>query len=161
MTDEQVIESAQLRKLYGGNPAAKAVLDHFATRQRDRTETTVDRVFELLLSEGKTLARAELVQVFRELQDLGAGVFVVGRKGHPSRFRWSVSATQLARSAAGDDEPVQLTALPSAPREFSDVIAHRFVLRPNFTVTFQLPSDLSSTEASRLSDFLRTLPFNS
>lgn len=160
MAEEQPIKHAELRRLYAARPAVKAVLDHFASRQRDRSETTIDRVHELLLAEGKSLTRTEVVHVFRELHGIGAGIFVIGRKGHPSRFRWSVSATQLARFAAGEDTPVNLAVKPDSPRERSDVIAHRFVLRPAFTVSFQLPSDLSSTEATRLSDFIRTLPFN-
>jgi hypothetical protein len=161
MADKQLIQHEELRRLYAARPAAKAVLDHFASRQRDRTETTVDRLYELLLAEGKSLTRTEVVHVFRQLHGIGAGVFVIGRKGHPSRFRWAVSATQLARAAAGEDMPVDLAIRLESPRERSEVIAHRFVLRPAFTVSFQLPSDLSSTEAARLSDFIRTLPFTS
>jgi hypothetical protein len=34
-----------------------------------------------------------------------------------------------------------------------------FTLRPDLVVAFELPRDLSGREASRLADFIRTLPF--
>lgn len=154
------IDSERLRLLYSGNPTAKMLMDHFAGRQRDRAETTVDRLFERLIAEGKPVTRSDLVQVFRELQGLGAGSFIVGRKGHPSRFRWSVSSVELGKAAPGGEASVPVPRpAKSQSRERSDVISHRFVLRADFTVSFLLPSDLSSAEAARLSDFVRTLPF--
>ena len=41
-----------LRKLYLESPAAKAFFDHAAQRERDQSETKVDRILILLASEG-------------------------------------------------------------------------------------------------------------
>jgi hypothetical protein len=159
MVNSEQIEIEKLRRFYGADPALRTLLDHLAARQRDRSETTVDRLHELLLTEGKQLSRAEIVQGFRSLEKVGAGNFVLGRKGHPSRFRWSVSSTQLAKAAAGEQASIKARASPTIPPTRREEIGHRFVLRPDFTVSFHLPSDLSSTEAARLSDFIKTLPF--
>ena len=163
MGNVTTLDSEQLRHLYSGDPTAKMLLDHFAARQRDRTENTLDRLYEVLVGEGKPVARADLVRVLRALQGLGAGLFILGRKGHPSRFRWIVSSVQLGKAAAGEEVSLQVPVAPEAPsreRDRSDVISHRFVLRPDFNVSFLLPSDLSTSEASRLADFIRTLPFD-
>jgi hypothetical protein len=40
------------------------------------------------------------------------------------------------------------------------MFVHTFQLRSNLTVSFRLPSDLRPTEAGRLADFIRTLPFD-
>jgi hypothetical protein len=39
------------------------------------------------------------------------------------------------------------------------MITHQFKLRPEMTVTVQLPGDLTEKEAERFSQFLRSLPF--
>jgi len=109
----------------------------------------------------KPVTRADVVEVFRDLHKLGVGTFVIGRKGHLSRFQWTVSSVELGKAAAGENVNVQVSAKhEGTPRERSDVISHRFVLRPDFSVSFVLPSDLSTSEASRLSDFIKTLPFD-
>ena len=38
-------------------------------------------------------------------------------------------------------------------------LTHRFNLRPDLEIQFQLPTDLDDAEAERLSEFIRTLPF--
>jgi hypothetical protein len=39
------------------------------------------------------------------------------------------------------------------------LLVHTFVLRPGLPVTISLPTDFSSGEALRLSEFVKTLPF--
>jgi hypothetical protein len=167
---ESPIELSALRRLYASDPRARATLDHFAARQQDRSEMTVDRMWELLASEGHVLTRADVIETFRNLQQVGAGKFVIGRKGHLSRFQRSVSLIELGRIAKGGDtpsaqvlSPVPVVSVqgPPVPALKSDVIVHRYVLRPDFTVTLQLPADLTQSEASRLSEYIKTLPFSS
>jgi hypothetical protein len=163
---ESNFKPAELKRLYASNATARATLDHFASRQQDRTEMTVDRMWELLSSEGNVLARADIIYTFRCLEETGAGRFVIGRKGHPSRFLRSVNLIELGRIAKGEDLPssngenVAHAAVPPASPPKSDVIPHRYVLRPDFTVTIQLPADLTPPEATRLSDYVKTLPFS-
>ncbi len=40
-----------------------------------------------------------------------------------------------------------------------EVLEHEFYLRPEFEVTFELPQDLTSAEASRIAQFVGSLPF--
>lgn len=163
---ESEFQPAALRRLYASDAAAHAALDHFASRQQDRSEMTVDRTWELLAAEGHALTRADIINAFRSLEEIGAGKFVIGRKGHPSRFVRSVSLIELGRIAKGEEttslpvEAVTTPAQPPIPSAKSDVISHRYVLRPDFTVTIQLPADLTQPEASRLSEYVKTLPFS-
>jgi hypothetical protein len=86
--------------------------------------------------------------------------------GHPSRFEWTVGLTDVGKAAAGDVTEVQ--RLSDEEREDAsetaddgdDTVEHRYVLRPGFEVRINLPLDLSSVEAGRLAEFLRTLPFS-
>jgi hypothetical protein len=91
-----------LRVLYQQNPVAKAFLDHAARRERDQSETKVDRILVRLKHDGSEFQRREIIDLFRKLQELGCGQFVEGRRGWPSRFVWSSEMTSIGRAAIGD-----------------------------------------------------------
>lgn len=90
-----------LRDLYQQSSVARALLDHAARRERDQSETKVDRIFQLLRVEGHAVRRHEIIDVFRKLQDHGFGQFVAGRHGWPSRFVWNTGMTSTGQVASG------------------------------------------------------------
>jgi hypothetical protein len=149
-----------LRELYKTDSEAKAMFDHLASRERDRRETTVDRLrWNLNQGGGDPISRGQIVRLFRQLEELGCGNFIPGRWGHESRFRWSVGLADVGRAASGQSvrmEPPS-TAELDAP---NDLLDHRFHLRKDLDVALKLPSDLTSTEAARLAAFIQTLPFS-
>ncbi len=161
------IDVAAVRKLYGDNQTARAALDHFAKRKNNSSMTTVDRLQAALRSEGHDLGRGEILEVLKALAAAGSGVFVIGRKGHPSRFEWSVNLVDLGRSASGEAVKVETIASPPSatrPRVVADededaLVEHRYRLRPDLELRLDLPTSLSAAEASRISDFIKTLPF--
>jgi hypothetical protein len=58
-------------------------------------------------------------------------------------------ATATIRPLAGEpDEPCDT------------LLEHQFRLRRDVRVSFRLPADFNSAEASRLADFIKTLPFD-
>ena len=91
-----------LRQLYMESKVAKAFFDHAARRERDQSETKVDRILVLLRAEGHEFRRREIIELFRKLQDQGCGQFVEGRRGWPSRFVWSTGITSVGKAASGD-----------------------------------------------------------
>jgi hypothetical protein len=98
------------------------------------------------------ISRLEVVEFLRKLQETGIGRFVVGRRGHPSRFEW------LDRPAAAQGLPSSNGAARGSSTE--STIEHRFVLRPGLEIAIALPSDFSVGEAERLATFVRSLPFD-
>jgi len=82
--DTALIE--QLRQLRKSNGAARAFFDYAASRERNRTETPIDRVLSILEQNGNEVGRSDLIHVFRRLEELGCGRYVEGRHGYPSRF---------------------------------------------------------------------------
>jgi hypothetical protein len=97
-----------LRQLYKQSPVAKAFFDHAARRERDQSETKIDRVMVLLnRAEGHEFQRREIIDLFRRLQDQGCGQFVEGRRGWPSRFVWSSALTSVGRAAAGELQAIE------------------------------------------------------
>jgi hypothetical protein len=90
-----------LRQLYNQSRVAKAFFDHAARRERDQSETKVDRILVRLKADGNEFHRREIIELFRILQEEGCGQFVEGRRGWPSRFVWGAEMTSIAKSAAG------------------------------------------------------------
>jgi hypothetical protein len=165
----------KLKVLYTVNETAKTVLDYFGNRERNANVTKVDRLFSVLESSNLTVSRWNLVKVLRELTDLGYGRFIVGRKGHASRVEWEVRTISLGKAAAGTTEKIE-----PADRDVADVddvgpndetgmilqagspidmMRVRYPLRADLEVEMSLPKNLTRREAERLSDFIKTLPF--
>jgi len=90
-----------LRQLYEQSAVARAFFDLAAKRERDQSETKVDRLLVLLRAAGDTFSRHEIVALFRRLQEYGCGQFVEGRRGWPSRFVWGAGMSGVGRAAAG------------------------------------------------------------
>ena len=112
----------------------------------------------------RTLGRGAIVDALRALESLGGlGTFVVGRRGQPSRFQWREdphNVTGALEILTAQDATSRLREnLPAAPSEAPELLNHHFRLRPNLTVELRLPENLTSTEAARLADFIKTLPF--
>ena len=150
-----------LKALYKGGAAASAILDHFASRERNWTSTAVDRLMQNVGREGKAISRGEAIEVLKKLADLGCGSFVVGRRGRPSRFEWSVGMVGVGKAAAGESVEIEEVSQDDPNEETSEQsFPHRFQLRPDFLVEVSLPGNLTNAEASRLADYIRTLPFD-
>src|SRR5205814_3568836 len=93
-----------LRQLYRQSPVAQAFFDHAARRERDQSETKVDRILILLNAEGHAFPRRDIIALFRKLQEQGCGQFVEGRRGWPSRFVWSSGLISVGRAASGESQ---------------------------------------------------------
>jgi hypothetical protein len=100
-----VIEA--IRKLYRVNVAAQTLFDWTASRERDATATSLDR-----LSNKLDISRGEAVALARALEQAGCGQFVVGRRGQPSRFEWEYSCISLGQAAAGEDVKLEAAEDP-------------------------------------------------
>jgi hypothetical protein len=159
-TQTDRINQQELQSFYNENETAKLVLDHFASRERNRNTTTVDRLLISLGETGIVVPRYDLIKILRRLEDLNCGKLIAGRKGHPSRFVWAVGMVEVGRVAAGAS--VKLEAAPATEADDSsddDLLEHHFRLRKDLDVPFKLPADLSASEAARLAAFIQTLPF--
>src|SRR5260370_22385663 len=95
-----------LRQLYKQSPVARAFFDNAARRERDQSETKVDRILVLLRAEGHEFRRREIIDLFRKLQDQCCGQFVEGRRGWPSRFVWSAGLRSIGSAAAGSPQAI-------------------------------------------------------
>jgi len=109
----------------------------------------VDDIEEFASVMEVNVERDAVVQFIKELGKAGYGEFIIGRRGYKTRFEWSLDSLELAN----------LYGENAIESKESHTIEHSFVLREDFRVTLKLPSDLSTTEASRLASFISSIPF--
>jgi hypothetical protein len=158
-----------LKELYSSGGPAAAILKRFAAGKGNKNRTELVRLSMDLRESGQATPSPKLIRFLRRLEALGCGKFITGRKGHPTRFEWNYSPSSVGIAAAGV-QPIEQTeeansakiAEESAQEAAvdTDTIEHRYRLRADWIVELQLPSDLTTWEATRLSDFIRTLPFS-
>jgi hypothetical protein len=154
----------RIKELYAQDSYVRTFCDYLAARGRNGSDWSLDNL------EGPTrLSRSNLIYVFRKLEMLRLGRFVVGRRGYSSRFDWAVSPLSVGKIAVGEaqnltpfteDEPDDEEGpIPNGAQP--GTLSHTFRLRADFVVEFRLPTNLNQTEAARLADFIKTLPFTS
>lgn len=151
----------KLRTLYKTDQTARLMLDVFAGYQRNRRTIKVDNLLWKLRQQSADVSRAEVVKVFKELEDSGFGKYMPGRWEHPSRFEWNANLIEVGKAASGDEdviEPLEAAALGDSSDE-PDMVEHLFRLRPDLQVLLELPENLTRNEAARLAEFVKSLPF--
>ncbi len=166
--DSPSLNVRALKSLYLTDPTAKFVLDEFASRRRNQQKTKLDQLLLRLSNAGKAAARTDVIDVLRKLDEYGCGRFVTGRKGHPTRFEWQYDLVSVGKAAAGGTQDVeQIQPVEDDENGDEDAtdapegsIEHKYQLRPNWQIDLVLPSDLTAREAARLSEFIKTLPFD-
>jgi len=155
------MELEKLKNVYAQNKVAQAICDHMAGRERNQNETKLHRMRRHLTNDGFDLKRSEIIAAFRALEDAGCGQYVEGRHGWRSRFVWEVKTLDVSAAAKGQqtlERDASSDDVADQPDDV-DLIEHSFVLRPDLTVSVELPADLTKSEASRLAAFLQALPF--
>lgn len=117
----------------------------------------------------------ELVSAFKELESIGAGNFIVGRKGHDSRFIWKYDTQGLGKidgSYSGGlltFNPQLLSPVPGSAIEVLDSpkkktiqeneITHTFNLRQDFALEVNLPINFNHDDCRRMKAWLDLLVY--
>lgn len=81
------------------NPVAKLVFDVLSERQRHRQRTDLNNLYRGMLKIDSGLDHDKFMDVFRSLDQNGAGKLVRGRRGNPDRFIWKYDLRALAEAA--------------------------------------------------------------
>jgi hypothetical protein len=140
-----------------------------AARKKNSRETELENFLKSdnLKPEGRKYEmKRRAIEFFRGLQGQSVGEFRIGRRGSRTRFIWSEPMVEVARAAHVEarssrqtsDEEVANEVI--ADRNGARTVMHHYVLRQNFVVTFELPIDLTGSEADRLSAMVQTLPLD-
>jgi hypothetical protein len=113
--DQKAVKA--VRALYKGDEVARRLFDWCAERERDASETSVDRLTHVL-----GISREEAVGLCQRLAEAGCGLFVVGRRGYKSRFAWGYSCISLGQVAAGETSELEEPENP-LPESEEDAVA--------------------------------------
>jgi len=104
------VNFAGLRAAYQEDELVRLVIDHFASRENNQTVTKIDTFVGVLERAGTPAPKSTIVRAFRRLDALGVGRFIVGKRGHATRFEWqekSLSVRGLATMDGSQPAPEQ------------------------------------------------------
>jgi hypothetical protein len=91
------------------NEAAVAAFNTFAERQRFRSNTNLVRFHRELEEKHGKVDEGQLLEVFKALEQAGAGSLILNRKPYKTRFAWNYSLRDVAKLAKGEIKPDELT----------------------------------------------------
>jgi hypothetical protein len=162
-----------IREMYENSPAAKALFDNFATRQRNSSETTLSRLVQLLNNGSDVWSRSEIIDVLKELDRVGSCVFKIGRRGAETRAEWNDGIVSLGQAAAGKRDDIEsirgesdvdailnsILAEPETNKPTAKMLV-TYPLRRDLIVEVLLPRDITCAETNRLSEFFKSLRFD-
>jgi hypothetical protein len=107
------------------------------------------------------LDRSKVTTFLRTLQDLELGRFLVGRKGYPSRFEWTVALTSVGQVASGESDEILTDDLVDAGDDdmelAADQVTYEVPLRPDVKAKLTLPANITRIETIRIANFVRGL----
>jgi len=141
------------------NSYATNICEFLAYHQTEYKVTSVN-----LISSDSNVDYYDVVTFLKFLNDLNAGVFVVGRKGSDSRFEWAFSHKSIGKIGLGDT--TTLAMISSDAKHYDGgaavkkSIQHEFFLRRDYKISVDLPEDFSHADLNRLKSWLETIPFD-
>lgn len=164
-SQEQIIS---LQYEYQNDNAMEQVLDAFSKYMNSMRVVTVDRIWNRVGT--NKIKRSQVVSALKKLHSLEFGIYTKGVKGYASRFTFPIAKgplwlSLLAQGGEEDDLPDDTSndfiVNEDETGDDNDLVSHKFLLRNNSEIIFNLPSDLTIIEAKRLGLWLKSIPFDS
>jgi hypothetical protein len=172
----------RLKNIYQDNPIAKLILDYFAACDRNVDVITADELEDTFKARNIDIVRQNTLSVFKFLETLDLGVCKAGRKGYPTRFEseryYLVEIGEKAKDNQVLDESQEEHELDTQTAQecngenledkrdllnnrdvSNNLFKYSFQLRPDLMISLEFPVDLTNSEAERLSNFIKILPF--
>lgn len=106
-----------------------------------------DTVMPDLLERRLAISRAEAVAALKELSEAGYGRFILGRKGHSSRFELSAADVAIANER-------EFSSIKIAESERNEQV---YLLMRSPPVQIRVPADLNAAEVERLCKWLHAI----
>lgn len=145
-----MVNEKTLTVIADSNETARSIFEHFASRQRFHTETSLKQLRLDLMQEGKKVIESEFNEIFKKFEAMGMGSTVTGRAGRPNRFKWNYNLRELAKSVKAKPKKVIKVAAPVVPSN---------VVKTAEPVNLVIPvSGLSKEDIKALIDLLANKP---
>ena len=74
------LDIEKLKTLYESDNVSQWFLEHVASRQRNQSDTSVERALQILRSDGHDVSRQQIISVFKGLADCNCGQFLSGTR---------------------------------------------------------------------------------
>jgi len=98
-----MVNLIDIRNLTSSSTVAQAFFEQLAGRVKNYRVTTVDHAIRLTGGS----SRKQVVDLFKKMEELGLGHFIVGRRNGTSRFEWSVGMVETGQAALGESEDIE------------------------------------------------------
>lgn len=112
------LEGKLLKQVAGANSTAEVVATSLALRERLRHFSDIRRTKMDLIKSGEKIVDSDYKKFWKDLEALGVGSIVYGRKGNPDRFEWHYNLKSVA-SAAIEGKDLELTKINFKPMKLS------------------------------------------
>lgn len=99
----------ELQVVSNQSDTSRLIFKELGNRQRFRSSTDLRQFRNNLLASGMKIVQDDFTKTFKDLEKLGAGSLITGRRGNASRFIWNYNLKSLAKAAAG--APTVLTSI--------------------------------------------------
>lgn len=124
------LNQAKLKEVTNASHTSVVTMLFLALRQRDRGFSNIPGTKEQLIKMGEKIVDDDFSKFWRDLQAIGVGSIVFGRRGNPDRFKWHYSLKNVAQSAIeGRQEEIKLLAQKKKTQVTYPVPAKRKVKR--------------------------------
>jgi hypothetical protein len=179
------IDEADLRNLqdiYKANANTKLAFKYFSSCTPEENTVTAEELDKFFKENGVSDARPQIVRLFQDLQNRHFGEYKIGRRTQKTRFISSrlnlrklgkivlqgsqasiTMAEKMGQSSTIGNTPQNNTesdqkAFFTSVESGIDMVPYPFPLRPNLTITLNLPKNLTDSEADRLAGYIKALP---
>jgi len=106
------LSSEALQSLVKESPTSEGLLLSLAVRERHTHQTDLRRFRIRLVNDGIKVVEKDYINAWKQLESLGAGSIIYGRKGKADRFKWYYSLIDIAKMAfSGDESLIRSTIL--------------------------------------------------
>lgn len=106
MTNAVTLEGAKLKQIAGHSETATVLMFNLAERKRFRNITDISHLKNALIRSGEKIIDEDYIAVFKELEAIGVGSLIIGRRGKPSRFKWNYSLKNIGEAAINGKDVV-------------------------------------------------------
>ncbi len=153
------LDGKLLKQVADANSTAEVVAMSLSLRERLRHFSDIRRTKMTLIRNGEKIVENDYKKFWKDLETLGVGSIIYGRKGNADRFEWHYNLKSIA-SAAIEGRDLELNRLNFNPSKTEEVkkspvkllvpeITEKNVyvmLRDDFSINMNVPSDITKKE---------------
>lgn len=153
------LEGKLLKQVADANSTAEVVTTSLALRERLRHFSDIRRTKMDLIKNGEKIVDTDYKNFWKNLESLGIGSIIYGRKGNADRFEWHYNLKSVASAAMeGKDlelnkispKSSELTNLKKAPINLLKPLTKEknvyVLLRDDFSINMNIPNDVTKQE---------------